>query len=82
MMGDGSEAAEDLSFLNIWKKILATNLIPIASIVNRRGDRFLCVECGHTDHADFNAAKNLEELAMAGIYGFRSPQNPKCQSFG
>jgi transposase len=40
------------------------------------------VECGHTDHADFNAAKNLEELAMAGIYGFRSPQNPKCQSFG
>lgn len=48
---------------------------------NRRGDRFLCVECGHTDHADFNAAKNLEALAMAGIYGFRFPQSPKCQSF-
>jgi hypothetical protein len=32
--------------------------------------------------ADFNAAKNLEALAMAGIYGFRFPQNPKRQSFG
>ena len=49
---------------------------------NRRGDIFLCVECGHTDHADLNAAKNLEELAMAGIYGFRFPQNPKRPSFG
>jgi putative transposase len=49
---------------------------------NRRGDRFLCVNCGHADHADFNASKNLEYLGLAGIYGFRLLPSSKCQSFG
>ncbi|MDJ0734855.1 MAG: zinc ribbon domain-containing protein [Nostocaceae cyanobacterium] len=39
---------------------------------NRRGDRFLCVNCGHVDHADHNASKNLEFLGLAGVYGLRS----------
>lgn len=42
---------------------------------NRRGDRFLCVHCGHTDHADVNASKNLEFLGLAGVYGLRSLSN-------
>lgn len=45
---------------------------------NRRGDRFVCVNCGHSDHADFNSSKNLEFLGLAGIYGFRSLPN-SCQ---
>ena len=38
---------------------------------NRRGDKFICVHCGHSDQADLNAAKNLEFLGLAGVYGLR-----------
>jgi IS605 OrfB family transposase len=36
---------------------------------NRKGDKFLCVNCGHAEHADFNASKNLELLGLLGFYG-------------
>jgi IS605 OrfB family transposase len=49
---------------------------------SRRNDVFKCVHCGHTDHADCNASKNLEFLGLAGAYGLRSLQSPKCRSFG
>jgi IS605 OrfB family transposase len=39
---------------------------------NRRGDKFCCVFCGYSDHADFKAAKTLELLGLAGAYGLRS----------
>lgn len=42
---------------------------------NRVGDRFCCVQCGSTDHADHHAAKNLELLGVAGVYGLRSLPN-------
>lgn len=42
---------------------------------NRNSDRFKCVHCGFTDHADRNAAKNLELLGLAGAYGLRSLSN-------
>lgn len=41
---------------------------------SRKGDKFTCVHCGFTDHADHNAAKNLEFLGLAGTYGLRSLQ--------
>jgi IS605 OrfB family transposase len=48
---------------------------------NRKGDKFLCVNCGHVEHADFNASKNLELLGLLGFYGIHDLQNSKCQSF-
>lgn len=42
---------------------------------NRKDDKFVCVHCGFSDHADHNAAKNLELLGLAGVYGFRSLPN-------
>jgi IS605 OrfB family transposase len=41
---------------------------------NRKGDVFRCKTCGHEDHADINAAKNLQLLGEAGSYGIRSLQ--------
>jgi IS605 OrfB family transposase len=48
---------------------------------NRSGDRFKCVHCGYTAQADFNSAHNLELLGLAGVYGLRSLQSSKQQSF-
>lgn len=42
---------------------------------NRRGEKFFCLSCGHTDNADHNASKNLESLGLAGVYSLRSLPN-------
>jgi len=46
---------------------------------NRKGDKFSCVHCGFSDHADLNAAKNLELLGLAGAYGLGSLQPESVQ---
>ena len=46
---------------------------------NRRGDKFTCVHCGFSDHADHNAANNLELLGLAGAYGLRLLQSHPVQ---
>ena len=48
---------------------------------NRRGDKFVCVNCGHSDHADSNASKNLELLGLAGVYGLRLLQSQASDLF-
>lgn len=42
---------------------------------SRKGDEFHCVFCGHTEHADLNAPKNLVFLELAGVYSLRLLQN-------
>ena len=49
---------------------------------NRSGDRFKCVHCGYTAHADFNAAYNLELLGLAGAYGLRWLTSSEWQRSG
>ena len=39
---------------------------------NRKGEKFLCLRCGHEANADYNASKNLEALGLAGVYSLRS----------
>lgn len=29
---------------------------------NRKGDKFICLNCGYKDHADINAAKNISDI--------------------
>ena len=41
---------------------------------NRKGDRFLCVNCGHSEHADHNSSANLELLSVLGFYGIHDLQ--------
>ena len=36
---------------------------------NRSGDVFKCRDCGHTDNADVNAAKNILDRFLTGPYG-------------
>lgn len=48
---------------------------------NRKGDKFECVNCGHLDNSDTNAALNLELLGLAECYGIRSLiKSLECQS--
>lgn len=47
---------------------------------NRRGDKFKCVHCGFSAHADHNAAHNLSLLGLAGVYGLRSLPSSECKS--
>ena len=43
---------------------------------NRKKEKFLCLNCGYEANADYNAAKNLEFLGLAGIYSFRLLEKP------
>ncbi len=38
---------------------------------NRHGEAFRCLECGHADNADLNAARNILSRFVTGIYGSR-----------
>jgi len=53
---------------------------------SRKGPRFVCTTCGHTDDADVNAAKNILALARTGPSGANAnlvlalPEKPQQRS--
>lgn len=43
---------------------------------NRDGEQFHCIACGHEDHADTNASKNIWAAGQAVLRGVYSPLVP------
>lgn len=61
-----------ISLKNPWKTSQRCAVCGNIDRRNRRGDRFVCLGCGHIDNADYNASRNLEALGLAGVYSLRS----------
>ena len=61
-----------INLKNPWKTSQRCSVCGNIDRRNRRGDRFLCLRCGYTTNADYNASKNLEALGLAEVYSLRS----------
>lgn len=61
-----------LSLKSPWKTSQRCSVCGNIDRRNRKGERFLCLKCGHEDNSDLNASKNLELLGLAGAYSLRS----------
>lgn len=61
-----------ISLKNPWKTSQRCAVCGNIDRRNRRGDRFVCLNCGNVDNADYNASMNLEALGLAGVYSLRS----------
>lgn len=57
---------------NPWKTSQRCSVCGNIDRRNRKGEKFLCLECGHETNADYNASKNLKALGLAGVYSLRS----------
>ncbi|NMG83322.1 MAG: transposase [Methanosarcinales archaeon] len=57
---------------NPWKTSQRCSVCGNIDRRNRKGEKFLCLECGHATNADYNASKNLKALGLAGVYSLRS----------
>jgi IS605 OrfB family transposase len=66
-----------LAFKDPWKTSQRCSVCGKWDRRNRKGDKFCCIHCGHTGHADVNAAQNLEFLGLAGVYGLRLLKSSK-----
>jgi hypothetical protein len=49
---------------------------------NRSGISFICVECGHTAHADINAARNIAWNGTVSLWPFRCKQSGTVTASG
>ena len=62
------EAGRRVVFVNPKNTSLECFLCDHVSKENRKSQsEFLCVKCGHRDHADLNAAKNILKRARSGL---------------
>lgn len=57
---------------NPWKTSQRCSVCGNIDRRNRKGEKFLCLECGYKTNADYNASKNLKALGLAGVYSLRS----------
>ncbi|MCK4668218.1 transposase [Candidatus Dependentiae bacterium] len=71
------EQGTRIDFKNPWKTSQRCSVCGNIDRRNRKGEKFLCLECGHEANADYNASKNLETLGLAEVYSLRSLPNIK-----
>ncbi len=61
-----------MAYKSPWKTSQRCSVCGNIDRRNRKGERFLCLECGSEMNADHNASKNLELLGLAEVYSLRS----------
>lgn len=47
---------------------------------SRNKDKYCCVKCGHTEHADTNAAKNIKNNYLTSLLAFSKKENGQKQA--
>jgi putative transposase len=61
-----------IAYKSPWKTSQRCSVCGNIDRRNRKGEKFLCLECKSEMNADYNASKNLELLGLAGVYSLRS----------
>lgn len=69
-----------ITYVNPWKTSQFCRFCCKYDRRNRKGDKFKCIHCGHEDDADFNGAKNLKLLGLAGVHSLRLLKKEVCKS--
>lgn len=61
-----------IAYKSPWKTSQRCSVCGNIDRRNRKGEKFLCLDCKSAMNADYNASKNLELLGLAEVYSLRS----------